>query len=71
MVVNPIFVFKATEPEKILGLLKEPVETIKVIRFPKDVWKPTTDPCIKRVKETEDILEGLRRLGVTIVEVDK
>lgn len=71
MAVNPLNVVTATQPEKIQALIKEDVDTIKVIRFPVDVWKPTTFPCEKRVAETEGIIKGFQRLGITIVEVTK
>jgi hypothetical protein len=69
MAVNPAYVIKATDPEKVQSLIKDDVDTIKLIRFPKDIWKPTTHPCEKRVNETEALIKGFRRLGITIVEV--
>jgi hypothetical protein len=71
MVVNPLHVITATRPDLIQALIKEVVDTIKVIRFPEEVWAPTTHPCQKRVTETEGIIKGFQRLGVTIVEVNK
>lgn len=71
MAVNPRTVILATHPEQVQALIKEDVGTIKVIRFPEDFWKPSTDPCKKRVTETEALIKGFRRLGITIVETDK
>ena len=67
--INPIFVVIATEPQKIQPLMKETVKTIKVIRHPAEVWQPTTFPCEKNVRETEGIIKGYQRLGVTVIEV--
>ncbi|QFG08755.1 hypothetical protein PBI_INGRID_86 [Arthrobacter phage Ingrid] len=69
MAVNPSMVIRATMPEKVQELIKEDVDTIKLIRFPEDIWKPITHPCEKRVKETEALIKGFRRLGITVVEV--
>lgn len=67
--INPIFVVGATEPQKIQPLMTDNIKTIKVIRHPVEVWAPTTFACEKNVKETESIIKGYRRLGVTVVEV--
>ncbi len=69
MAVDPRTIIAATQPEHIQGRMVEAVDTIKVIRFPEDVWQPTTFPCEKRVTETERIIKGYQRLGVTVVEV--
>lgn len=69
MAVNPLKVILATQPEKIQRLMTESVDTIKVLRFPKDIWKPPTFPCEKRVAETEGMIKGYQRLGVTVVEI--
>jgi len=68
--VNPINIVEATHPERIQPMMKESVTTIKLIRLPKDIWQPTSDPCKKRVAETEAIVKGYQRLGVTVVEED-
>lgn len=65
--VNPRLVVCATHPELIQSKMVN-VENIKVIRFPEEVWKPVTFPCEKRVAETERIIKGYQRLGVTVVE---
>ncbi len=66
--VNPRFVIIATQPELIQSKMAENIKTIKTVRFPDDVWKPITFPCEKRVAETERIIKGYQRLGVTVVE---
>lgn len=71
MAVNPLHVVVATRPDLIHGYTMTTVDTIKVIRFPEDVWKPTTFPCEKRVAETEAIIKSYQKLGITIVEVAK
>jgi hypothetical protein len=67
-VVNPIHILTATHPERIQAMMGESVTTIKVIRLPKEIWEPTTHPCQARVSETERIIKGYQRLGVTVVE---
>ncbi|ASR83366.1 hypothetical protein SEA_MEDIUMFRY_76 [Arthrobacter phage MediumFry] len=66
--VNPRLVVNATHPELIQSKMTNDVQTIKVIRYPEEVWKPTTFPCEKRVAETERIIKGYQRLGVTVIE---
>ncbi|UGL63310.1 hypothetical protein SEA_TOKKI_89 [Arthrobacter phage Tokki] len=67
--INPLYVIVATEPQKIQPMMTENIKTIKVIRHPEEVWKPTTFNCEKNVRETEGIIKGYQRLGVTVVEV--
>jgi hypothetical protein len=67
-VVNSVNIVVATHPERIQPLMKESVTTIKVIRLPKEIWEPTTHPCKTRTDETERIIKGYQRLGVTVVE---
>lgn len=71
LAVNPRYVVGVTHPELIQSKMVENIKTIKVVRFPEEVWKPTTFPCEKRVAETERMIKGYQHLGVTIVEVDK
>jgi hypothetical protein len=68
--VNPVNIIVATHPERIQAMMKESVTTIKLIRLPKEIWAPTSDPCKKRVAETEAIVKGYQRLGVTVIEED-
>lgn len=51
--VNPRRVRLATHPEKFLGH----DGPFKVVRFPEDIWTPTTFPDEKRLKVTEAILK--------------
>lgn len=67
-VVNPVHILVATHPERIQAMMKESVTTIKLIRLPKEIWEPTSHPCKARVDETERIVKGYQRLGVTVVE---
>jgi hypothetical protein len=69
MAVNPRVVILATHPDEVQALITAEIDTIKVIRFPEDIWKPSTHPCEKRAKETETLIKGFRRLGVTVIEV--
>jgi len=69
--INPRFVVCATHPELIQSKMAENVKTIKTVRFPEDVWKPVTFACEKNVAETERIIKGYQRLGVTVVEETK
>jgi len=69
--INPRFVVIATQPELIQSKMAENVKTIKTVRFPDEVWKPVTFACEKRVAETERIIKGYQRLGVTVVEETK
>lgn len=61
-------VIMATHPETVYKYGKD-ASQIFIIRFPEDVWQPTTLPCEKRVKETEGMIKGFRRLGGTVIEV--
>jgi hypothetical protein len=68
-VVNPIYIVTATHPEQIQQLMRDDITTIKTWRLPEEIWSPTTFACEKRVKETENIIKGYQRVGVTVVEV--
>jgi hypothetical protein len=60
----------ATQPELIQSKMTNDIQTIVTVRFPDDVWKAPTFPCEKRVTETERIIKGYQRLGVTVLQVE-
>jgi hypothetical protein len=66
--VNPRYVVNATHPELVQSKMAESVDTIVVVRYPEEVWKPITFACEKRVAEMERIIKGYQKLGVTVVE---
>lgn len=51
------YVIQATHPELLKATITRhgPVEAVAV-RYPKDIWEPASHACVKRVKETEEIL---------------
>jgi hypothetical protein len=61
---DPEKVILATHPEKLEGH-SGPVLTVRV---PKEQWLPTTFPCEKRVRETEDILKRIKKQGGSVGE---
>lgn len=64
------YVLLATHPEtleKIVGYHKD--LQFVTVRYPKDVWEPTTHPCSKRVADTETIIKQSKRLGATVTDV--
>jgi hypothetical protein len=70
MAVNPRLVVMATQPAKLMPLMTDEVKEIKIVRVPKEMWVAPTFPCEQRVKETEAMIKGYRRLGVTVTEVE-
>jgi hypothetical protein len=68
--VNPRLAVIATQPELIQSKMTNDIQTIVTVRFPDDVWKAPTFPCEKRVTETERIIKGYQRLGVTVLQVE-
>lgn len=70
MAVNPRLVIRATNPSKLQPLMTDEVKEIKIVRVPAEMWVPSTFPCEKAVKETEGMIKGYRRLGVTVTEVE-
>lgn len=69
--INPRFVVLATQPELILSKMALDIHKIVVVRYPEEIWKPTTFPCEKRCNETERMIKGYRNLGVTVIEEKK
>jgi hypothetical protein len=58
---DPTRVYLATQPERIQGLWGP----FKLVKYPQDVWVPTSYACEQRVKATLDWVaqeEGLRGL---------
>lgn len=53
----------ATHPDKVQKIIDYHQGDLNVVtvRYPADIWKPSTDPCSKRVKETDGILKTWRR----------
>lgn len=68
--VNPRLAVIATQPELIQSKMTNDVETIITVRYPDEIWKAPTFPCEKRVAETERIIKGYQRLGVTVKEAE-
>lgn len=65
MAVNPNKIRLATHPETLMGLR---ISKVFVARYSKEAWQPPTDPCKKRVQETEQKLKELIKLGVEVVD---
>jgi hypothetical protein len=66
--VNPRLAVMATQPELIQSKMTNDIDTIRVVRYSDEVWVAPTFACEKRVAETERMVKGYQRLGVTVVE---
>lgn len=66
--INPRFIVLATQPELIISKMALDIHNIKIVRYPEEIWKPTTFPCEKRVRETESMIKGYQKLGVNVME---
>lgn len=58
----------ATHPEKLIDILNFHAYGVQLfaVRYPKDVWEPTSNPCGTRVRETEELLRESKRLGAKV-----
>jgi hypothetical protein len=59
-------VLLATEPGRLVG--RDVGGYVAVVRVPEEYWLPTTHPCEKRVRETEQWLKEFKRKGGKIGE---
>ena len=62
----------ATQPERLIDILNFHVHGVEIVavRYPKNVWEPSSDPCKVRVRETEQLLAESKRLGALVAEVE-
>jgi hypothetical protein len=44
------------------------LQSITVVRFPSDIWEPTTNPCARRVHEVEEQLKHIQQTGGEVIE---
>lgn len=41
---------------------------LTVVRLPEHIWKPTTWPCEKKVKEVEDFIKRMKQMDYEVIE---
>ncbi|QFG14449.1 hypothetical protein SEA_SLOOPYJOE_82 [Arthrobacter phage Sloopyjoe] len=66
------YVLLATRPDTLQNIIDYPHDSaVKIIavRYPAEIWKPSTHPCEGRVRETEAILKESKRLGADVEEI--
>ena len=62
--VNPRRVMLATNgAEKLKGCT-----SAVTVRFPKDIWEPSTHPCTNRMNEVEAALKQIKQTGGEVIE---
>ena len=68
MAVNPDNIILATRPDLLLESSKQ---SLVVVRYPSEIWKPATFPCEKRVKEMEDYIKRIQSSGIEVKTIQR